>query len=285
MPLVTNSPVEALAHFAPRIANLRSVIGAESAREYPSFTHLLGYKADAEALSDEIDAYLDTQRDEDGSIDAPSAPYRGYNTPEPVDERTEAQKALFDLVQEIGYHGIRQVAEEALNGCGTIPVGTYVRFATKTDWGNDTRYDEGTVAKVTERSYVIDKRGGGTARLNKESAHKSVGYSYSEGRSLRVVRTADEQREWAAGEADRQREAAEQAARQRAIYEAQQAVHQAQREQAHLLEYARQIARQNVLEAFAEEIEALALQHLTDLAQDAPGREESTLAPEFVIEI
>ena len=193
-----------------------------------------------------------------------------------VDDRTPEQVALNHLLALANW--LRQHPAQAVNGSGVIPVGTWVGFSTKTNWGSNTDYTEGTITKVTEASYVITKRGGGTARIDRHQGHNSGGYSYSNGgRGLRVVRTEDQQRVWAAGEAERQRIAAERYTVQQAHYAAVQAAHQAQREQAHLLTYARQIAAGDVLRAFAEEVEALALQHLQDLSQDAPGREESTL--------
>ena len=266
----TLTPTAALAVFAPRVQAIKQAIEGETAREVPSFTHLLGYKADALALESEVEVYLDAQRDESGALDTGD-----YTYATPRENRDPQHVALRDLLTLSQW--LHNDPAEAVNGSGVIPVGTYVSFSTKENWGNDTKFEEGTVTKVTEASYVITKRHGGTARLNRENAHRS-NYSYSYGgRGLRVVRTEDEQRVWAAGEAERQAHAAAARAQRDAHNEALYAAHQAQREQAHLLTYARQIAAGDVLRAFAEEVEALALQHLQDLSQDAPGREESTL--------
>lgn len=178
---------------------------------------------------------------------------------------------------------VRQ-ANTALSASRNLPVGTVVRFQSSAGWsGTDT--DHGTITKVTEASYVIAKDdaygSAKTARLDREKAHGwHSSYGGSRGnRSLSVVHTPAQAVVAKAEQAERNARQAAQNAERRAYNEAVYAAEQAQSAQARVLSEAQVRATKILREKHAVEYAALVSVALDVLAQDAPGREASSLPP------
>lgn len=210
-----------------------------------------------------------------------------YTSPYRRGEQVEVDNSAHDAYKEAlrPFEVAVQQAYKALSESRNLPVGTVVRFSTSEGWYDSTT-DEGTIAKVTPTSYVIDKDSGygssGTARISREHGHLyRSNYSASNGgRSLHVVRTLSQQRAYQARQAQaRAAQRAETEARQER-YRAEEALRQARGQQQALLSDAHSRAFQVLMARHRAEYDGLVRDALDLLALDAPGRQETAPLPE-----
>jgi hypothetical protein len=172
-------------------------------------------------------------------------------------------------------------AGRALAASRNLPVGTYVRFASREGWYGSTT-DYGMITKVTSTSYTVVKEASygesKTARISRQHGHEFLSsYSGSNGgRSLSVVRTPAQQAVWIVEEGQRREQQERQNAERRAYNHAVYAADRAKGEQHALLHAARQRALETLIKRHQVEFDGMLGLALDLLASEAPGREETT---------